>query len=106
MATGSRVHRGKGGHRSDNGESRKSQKIKDYPVLETGVTGKVKWFNNEKGFGFITPDRGGNDVFVHYTGVSGGGHRTLHEGQAVEFEIVEGPKGPQAAKTVVMADTD
>jgi CspA family cold shock protein len=60
------------------------------------ITGKVKWFNNAKGYGFIERD-GGSDVFVHYSAIqSNGGFRSLEEGQAVEFEIVDGPKGPQA----------
>jgi cold shock protein len=59
------------------------------------VTGKVKWFNNAKGYGFIERD-GGSDVFVHYSAIQGDGFRSLEEGQAVEFEIVDGPKGPQA----------
>jgi CspA family cold shock protein len=59
------------------------------------ITGKVKWFNNAKGYGFIERD-GGSDVFVHFSAVQGSGFRTLEEGQAVEFEIVDGPKGPQA----------
>ena len=58
--------------------------------------GVVKWFNSEKGFGFIAQDGGGDDVFVHFSAVQGNGFRTLEEGQAVEFEIVDGPKGPQA----------
>ena len=58
------------------------------------ITGKVKWFNNAKGYGFIERD-GGSDVFVHFSAVQGNGFRTLEEGQAVEFEIVDGPKGPQ-----------
>lgn len=60
-------------------------------------TGIVKWFNAEKGFGFITPDAGGADVFAHFSAISGRGYRSLTEGQAVEFEINDGPKGPQAA---------
>jgi cold shock protein len=60
------------------------------------VQGTVKWFNAEKGYGFIQVD-GGNDVFVHYTAIAGEGFRTLEEGQTVEFEIVEGQRGPQAA---------
>lgn len=60
-------------------------------------TGKVKWFNAEKGFGFLTPDNGEKDVFVHFTGISGSGYRTLDEGQSVSFEVTEGTKGPQAA---------
>ena len=59
------------------------------------ITGKVKWFNNAKGYGFIERDSG-SDVFVHFSAIQGSGFRTLEEGQAVEFEIVDGPKGPQA----------
>jgi CspA family cold shock protein len=59
------------------------------------ITGKVKWFNNAKGYGFIERE-GGSDVFVHYSAINGNGFRSLEEGQAVEFEIVDGPKGPQA----------
>jgi CspA family cold shock protein len=59
-------------------------------------TGKVKWFNDQKGFGFITNDDDGKDVFVHHTSIAAEGFRTLQEGQAVEYEIGQGPKGPQA----------
>ena len=58
--------------------------------------GTVKWFNAEKGFGFIAPEDGSQDVFVHYTEIQGSGFRTLEENQKVEFEIGEGAKGPQA----------
>ena len=58
--------------------------------------GTVKWFNAEKGFGFIAQEDGGDDVFVHYSAIQGSGFRSLEEGQGVEFEIVDGPKGPQA----------
>jgi len=58
--------------------------------------GKVKWFDNKKGYGFITPEDG-KDVFVHHTAIQGEGYKTLQEGQEVEFEIVQGPKGEQAA---------
>lgn len=58
--------------------------------------GKVKWFNGEKGFGFIAQDGGGPDVFVHYSQIQGSGFRSLDEGQRVEFEIGQGQKGPQA----------
>jgi len=57
--------------------------------------GTVKWFNNQKGYGFIV-DENGSEVFVHYSGLNMDGYKTLDEGQAVEFEVVEGPKGPQA----------
>ncbi len=60
------------------------------------MTGKVKWFNNAKGYGFIGRD-GGADVFVHYTAIVAEGYKTLQEGDSVEFEIVQGQKGPQAA---------
>lgn len=58
--------------------------------------GIVQWFDNAKGFGFLAPDGGGDDVFVHYTEIRGSGFRTLHDGTRVEFEIVEGPRGPEA----------
>jgi len=61
------------------------------------ATGTVKWFNSTKGFGFITAEDG-VDVFVHYNDIEGEGYRSLDEGQAVEFELTEGPKGPKAEK--------
>ncbi|MEY9835244.1 MULTISPECIES: cold-shock protein [Streptomycetaceae] len=60
------------------------------------ATGTVKWFNSEKGFGFIAQDGGGADVFAHYSNINATGYRELLEGQAVEFEIAQGQKGPQA----------
>jgi CspA family cold shock protein len=62
-------------------------------------TGKVKWFNAQKGFGFIEIE-GEDDVFVHFSAIQGDGYKALEEGQEVEFEVTEGPKGPQAANVV------
>ena len=62
------------------------------------TTGVVKWFNAEKGYGFITPDDGGKDCFVHFSAIQGNGFKSLAEGDQVEFEIVQGQKGPQAAE--------
>ena len=59
--------------------------------------GSVKWFNASKGYGFITPSDGGDDVFAHYSAIEMEGYKTLKEGQQVEFEVQEGPKGPQAS---------
>jgi CspA family cold shock protein len=61
------------------------------------TTGTVKWFSAEKGFGFITQENGGPDVFVHFSAITGAGYRNLDENQKVEFDVTEGPKGPQAA---------
>ena len=66
------------------------------------ATGSVKWFNEAKGFGFISQDDGGKDVFVHFSAIEGGGFKTLAEGQKVEFEIQDGPKGPQAANVTAI----
>ena len=60
-------------------------------------SGTVKWFNAEKGYGFISNDEGGDDVFVHFSAIQAEGYKTLEEGQEVEFEVVQGAKGPQAA---------
>lgn len=66
------------------------------------MTGTVKWFNETKGFGFITPDGGGNDIFCHHSAIQSSGLRTLKEGEAVEFEIKEGKKGPEADNVKVV----
>jgi CspA family cold shock protein len=63
-------------------------------------TGKVKWFNDKKGFGFIVPDDGGAELFVHHSEIKSEGHATLKEGQAVEYELGQGKKGPCATKVV------
>ena len=67
------------------------------------ATGTVKWFNDAKGFGFITPADGGKDVFVHFSALSGDGFKSLAEGAQVEFEVVDGQKGPQAQNVSVVA---
>ena len=67
-------------------------------------TGQVKWFNNAKGFGFILPDGGGGDLFAHYSAITMEGYKTLKAGQAVSFDIIEGPKGLHAANIVPIRD--
>ncbi|MCX5181163.1 MULTISPECIES: cold-shock protein [Streptomyces] len=64
------------------------------------ASGTVKWFNSEKGFGFITQDGGGPDVFAHYSAINGSGYRELTEGQKVTFDVTQGQKGPQAENIV------
>lgn len=65
--------------------------------------GTVKWFNNAKGYGFITPEEGGEDVFVHHSAINAEGYRTLNEGQAVTYEVESGPKGLQATSVNISA---
>ncbi|MFA5974794.1 MAG: cold shock domain-containing protein [Elusimicrobiota bacterium] len=67
------------------------------------MQGKVKWFNDQKGYGFISKDDGSGDVFVHFSSVKGDGFKSLAEGDAVEFEIVDSEKGPKAANVVKIA---
>jgi len=66
----------------------------------SNATGTVKWFNDAKGFGFISQDNGGKDVFVHFSSLSGSGFKSLAEGQKVSFDVTEGAKGPQASNVV------
>jgi CspA family cold shock protein len=65
------------------------------------ATGTVKWFSNEKGYGFITQDDGGSDVFVHHSAIDGEGYKSLAEGAKVQYEVEDGPKGPQARSVSV-----
>ncbi|MDH3688358.1 MAG: cold-shock protein [Gammaproteobacteria bacterium] len=65
------------------------------------ATGTVKWFNESKGYGFISPSDGSADVFVHFSAISGSGFKTLAEGQTVEFNVEKGPKGPQATNVTL-----
>ena len=69
----------------------------------TTQTGIVKWFDDGKGFGFITPDGGGKDLFAHFSEIQGSGFKTLAEAQRVEFEVTQGQKGPQASKIRALA---
>ena len=62
--------------------------------------GTVKWFSDQKGYGFVTPEDGSKDVFVHHSSIQGDGFKSLSEGQSVEFEVTQGPKGPQASNVV------
>ena len=66
------------------------------------ATGTVKWFNGEKGYGFITPEDGSKDLFVHYSAIQGEGYKSLNEGQKVEYEATQGQKGPQASNVRVI----
>ena len=66
------------------------------------ATGTVKWFNGEKGYGFITPETGGKDLFVHFSAIQGDGYKSLNEGQKVEYEATQGQKGPQASNVRVI----
>lgn len=67
------------------------------------ATGTVKWFNESKGFGFVSPTEGGDDVFVHFSAIQGEGFRTLVEGQKVSYDVEKGPKGPQATNVTVQS---
>jgi len=67
------------------------------------ATGTVKWFNSEKGYGFITPEDGTKDVFVHYSGIEGDGYKSLTEGQKVEYTVTQGQKGPPAGSPLIVS---
>nr|WP_312480694.1 RNA chaperone/antiterminator CspA [Kosakonia cowanii] len=78
-----------------------SRKLKEISVSNK-MTGLVKWFNSEKGFGFITPTDGSKDVFVHFSAIQGSDYKTLDEGQKVEFSLENGAKGPAAGNVVAL----
>jgi cold shock protein len=80
--------------------SRRSNRYSQGAPQMERITGTVKWFNDAKGFGFITPENGGKDCFVHHTAIQGEGFKSLTEGQRVEFEIVQAQKGPAAQNVV------
>lgn len=70
--------------------------------MSDSVNGVVKWFNEDKGFGFLTPSEGGKDVFVHFRSIVSGGYKSLSDGQEVQFTIEQGQKGPQAANVIAL----
>ena len=70
--------------------------------MSNSITGTVKWFNEDKGFGFLTQDNGGADVFVHFRAIASEGFKTLDEGQKVSFEVEQGPKGLQASNVIAL----
>jgi CspA family cold shock protein len=78
-------------------------RYKEESNMSERQTGVVKWFNDQKGFGFIALDQGGGDVFVHYSAITGQGHKTLTQGQRVEFSVEQGPKGLAAANVQGLA---
>ena len=81
-----------------------SRQLIDQEERSVRTTGTVKWFNDQKGFGFLTRDDGENDVFCHYSAIQGSGFKSLPEGQKVEFDIVQGQKGPAAENVVKLED--
>lgn len=82
---------------------RVSRLRKELQTVGDRARGKVKWFNGGKGYGFITQNTGGQDVFVHYSAIQGSGFKNLNEGDEVEFTVEKGPKGLQASDVVVVA---
>jgi CspA family cold shock protein len=78
-----------------NGVTHAAKRSEDSTIMATGI---VKWFSNAKGYGFISPDEGGDDIFAHFSSIEMEGYKSLKEGQRVEFDVANGPKGLQASK--------